>query len=308
MKIVTQNGYTGTKVGTALALGYFDGLHIGHELVISQAEKFADAHNLDRGVFTFAIDNDQSFKGRQILSFGEKHSELERIGVEYCFEPPFSSFKHLSPEAFFKEKLMGDYVAKALFCGENFGFGAKRAGTTALLQSLCEQHGIYLEIVPMAYWQGLPVSSTRIREALRLGQIEEANTMLGRPYEVDFPVQHGKKLGSTLGFPTMNQMFPTGLQPPAYGVYITATEIEGTRMPSATGYGTRPTVDGVGATCETFIPGYSGDLYNKSVRVTFYKRIADVQKFDSKEALAQAVQDWAEQSIAFFNAERVANA
>lgn len=293
MKIVIKGEYKGGKEGTSLALGFFDGMHIGHESVISEAVSYAKAHDLDPGVFTFTFDDQNSTKGRQILSLREKHESLERLGILYCFEPPFSSFRNLSPEDFFYQCLLGEYRAKALFCGVNYGFGAKRAGDTELLARLCAENGIKLVTVPLTFWRGERVSSTRIREALAAGIIEDVNTMLGRPYEIDLPVQHGRKLGSTLGFPTINQHIPAFMQTPREGVYITETEVNEVRMPSVTGYGSRPTVNGAEPTCETFIPGFTGDLYEKTIKVLFYKRIADTKKFDSTEELAAAVLGWA---------------
>ncbi len=299
LRIVIKGGYNGKKNGTALALGYFDGLHIGHEAVIKSAREYAEAHGLDSGVFTFTVDDGRPLKGRQVLSLAAKHEELDRLGVVYCFEPPFSSIRNLSPREFFTQCLLGEYQAKALFCGPNYGFGARRTGDIQMLGELCDEFGVKLVVTPLTFWRGQRVSSTRIREALGNGAIEDVNAMLGRPYEVDFPVQHGRKLGSTLGFPTINQYFPSAMQPPREGVYITETVVDDVKMPSVTGYGNRPTVNGTEPTCETFIPGYSGDLYGKHVRVLFHKRIAATRKFESTSALAEAVLAWAEEAKAY---------
>lgn len=299
MKIVIKGRYKGGKDGTALALGFFDGLHIGHKSVIAAAVEYAAENNLDPGVFTFTFDDRPSAKGRQIYSLKEKHEYLAELGIQYCFEPPFSSFCHLSPEAFFHQCLLDEYGVKALFCGPNYNFGAQREGDTQLLEKLCAENGVRLVIVPMTFWRGERVSSSRIRDALSSGAIEDVNTLLGRPYEVDLPVQHGRKLGSTLGFPTLNQHFPANMQPPREGVYITETEVDGVRMPSVTGYGNRPTVGGVEPTCETFIPGFSGDLYGKNVKVLFYKRITNTQKFATTTELADAVLGWAGEAKAY---------
>lgn len=296
MKIVIKGPYNGKKAGTALALGFFDGLHIGHASVIKEAVACAAKNDYDPGVFTFTFDEQFRTKGKEILSAGEKHETLEDMGIKYCFEPPFSSFRNLSPEEFFYERLLGEYKAKSLFCGTNFAFGAKRAGNIPLLEKLCKENGVKLVVVPLTFWKGERVSSTRIREALANGMMEDVNILLGRPYEIDLPVQHGRKLGSTLGFPTINQHLPSSMQAPRQGVYITETEINGVRMPSITGYGNRPTVNGTEPTCETFIPDFSGDLYGKKVKVLFYKRIKDTKKFASTRDLADAVLAWAQEA------------
>ncbi len=296
-----EKGYDGPLNGTSLALGFFDGVHIGHQAVIQAAVDKADELALEPAVFTFTTGGANGPKSeRRIQSPEQKHRSFEALGVHCCFEPTFEQIKHLSPEAFFHELLVGRYRARALFSGDDFHFGAGRAGDTALLAALCKEAGIYYQTVPTALWQGEPVSSTRIRAALKAGDIPAANAMLGRPYEIQFPVQRGKRLGHTLGFPTINQVFPADRQPPAFGVYITQTWLDGVWYPSATGFGTRPTVNGDSPTCETFITGFDGDLYNKRVTVQFYERLAAVQKFESPAVLAEAVQRWAADARRYF--------
>lgn len=287
---------------TAVALGYFDGVHTGHRTVLERANAYAQQHGLTLAVFTFTIPQGGGMKGRQLLSPEQKHEKLAEIGAEICFEPPFASFSALTPEQFFQEMLLGEFGAKALFCGDDFAFGAGRAGNTKTLKKMCAEAGIHLEVLPVVSWQGEEVSSTRIRKALENGDMAAANAMLGYPYEIDFPVQHGQQLGSTLGFPTINQIFPPERQAPAQGVYITQTEVDGRLWPSATGYGVRPTVNGSSPTCETFIPGYSGDLYERRIKVRFYKKIADTTKFASIQELTQAVHAWAKQAVEYFDA------
>mgnify|MGYP002226197344 FL=1 len=130
--------------------------------------------------------------------------------------------------------------AKALFCGENFTFGAKAAGTPELLRKLCAPLGVEVVVVPMAQFEEKPVSSTRIRTALEGGDIPAANAMLGMPYAIRFAVQHGAGLGHTLGVPTINQLYPQGFQMPRSGIYITRTLVNGTWYPSATGLAAAP--------------------------------------------------------------------
>lgn len=290
----------------AIALGYFDGVHLGHRAVLEKARQYAARHGLRFAVFTFAqvagkAAAQQSPKGASIYPADIKHSLLAEAGVETCYEPPFESFCSLAPQAFFTGMLLEAFRAKAVFCGEDFAFGAKRAGNTAVLRRLCKEANVHLEVAPLLEWEGQPVSSSRIRQALEAGDMPLANAMLGALYQTDYPVLHGRNLGTTLGMPTINQVFPPGLQPPAFGVYVTQTLVDGQAWPSATGYGRRPTVDGVGEpTCETFIPGYSGDLYGKKVKVLFYEKIDDPQKFASAEELGEAVKAWARQAMAYF--------
>ncbi|MGD9559126.1 MAG: riboflavin biosynthesis protein RibF [Oscillospiraceae bacterium] len=304
MKIYNQRKVPAQGIRpTAVALGFFDGVHLGHRAVIEAARQQAEAQGLCLAVFTFSQPAGQPVKGRQILTTEQKHELLAQLGVHYCFEPPFESFMHRTPAQFFSQTLVEEYRARALACGDDFFFGAKRAGNTALLKTLSAEAGIALSVVPTALYDGQPVSSTRIRAALAVGDIPAANAMLGRPYEINYPVRHGNRIGGRMGFPTINQVFPDAVQPPAFGVYITQTVVDGKGWPSATGYGTRPTVDDGAPTCETFIPGYEGDLYDKPIRVRFYKKIDTPKKFESLEALAQAVDGWAAASLHFFEKE-----
>lgn len=288
----------------ALAMGYFDGLHLGHQAVIEAAKLAAQAQGLRLALFTFLLDEPAALKGSSILSQEEKHTQLAALGVNTCYEPPFAAIKGMAPQDFFHQVLLARFGAKALFCGQDFCFGTNRAGNVAMLQQLCAANGLGCHVVPTALYKGQPISSSRIRAALQNGDIPDVNAMLGRPYAIQLPVQHGKKLGSTLGFPTINQVFPDQQQPPAQGVYITRAVVDGHAWPAVTGYGTRPTVGGQSPTCETFIPGFEGDLYDSVVRVQFYRQIDKTRRFDSVEALAAAVRGWAAQALAYFEGEQ----
>lgn len=301
MRIVSKRQPAADKdTPAAVAMGFFDGVHVGHVAVIGAARAYAKAHGLRLAVFTFGRGPKGDGQGRRLLTMEQKHRQLAALGVSTCYQPPFESFSQLAPEAFFEDMLVGEYGAQALFCGADFAFGARRAGDVSLLQKLCDARGVRLCTVPTTLYKGEAVSSSRIRAALAEGDILQVNAMLGRPYEIDFLVRHGKKLGSRLGVPTINQHFPAGIQPPAFGVYITQTQLKGALWPSATGFGTRPTVDNGPPSCETFIPGFCGNLYDKKVTVRFYQKIAEPHKFESLEALADTVRGWGEASAAYF--------
>lgn len=287
----------------AVALGFFDGVHLGHQAVIKQAAAVAKEKGLRLAVFTFTQGFKGGASGLHILTSEQKHQQLELLGVDTCYEPPFSSFQALSPQAFFKRMLVEQYNAKAVFCGDDFFFGAKRAGNTEMLAEFCAEEGISISIAPMTLYDDEPVSSSRIKRALAAGEIEVVNAMLGRPYAIDFTVQHGKKLGSKLGFPTINQIFPQDIQPPALGVYVTKTLVDGRYWPSATGFSTRPSVDNGPPSCETFIPGFEGDLYGGHVEVSFYTKIAEPRRFEAFDELARAVQEWARAAKEYFATE-----
>lgn len=281
-----------------VALGYFDGVHIGHRAVLARAVAAARANGARAAVFTFTPPADRPVKGSAILTPTEKRRRLAALGFDVCVCPPFASFCALTPEEFVRGMLMERLRAAALFCGENFTFGRDRRGDVAWLRRFCASQPLTVEAVPLTQWAGAPVSSTRIRAALTDGDIPAVNAMLGEPYAIDLPVRHGRHLGTALGFPTINQVYPDGMLLPREGVYATQVLLDGAWLPGATGLGTRPTVSGEGVTCETFIPDFTGELYGDSVRVRFCKFLWPTRKYDSLDALAQMVRRAADASRA----------
>ncbi|MBQ8646812.1 MAG: riboflavin biosynthesis protein RibF [Oscillospiraceae bacterium] len=290
--------------GSAVAMGFFDGVHIGHQSVIRTAVELAREHGLKAAVFTFRLPPESRIKGPRLLPTEEKHRRVAAMGVEHYMAPAFEEFRSLTPEQFVDELLVGCFNAKALCCGDNFTFGKNKAGNVEVLRSLCARRGILLQVVPMQQHEGRPASSTRIRQALLNGDVPGANAMLGAPYQIDFEVQRGKSLGRTLGVPTINQIYPEGFQTPREGVYITRTFAGGRWWPSATGFGRRPTVaeQGAAATCETFIPGFEGDLYGQCPVVEFHAFLEPSRKFNGLDELAACVLDAAEKSRRYFAA------
>ena len=148
--------------GTAVAMGYFDGIHIGHRAVIEGAVQWAKTHDAAPAVFTFRLPVENKMKGKRLLSTEDKHALIHSLGVEYYLTPDFEAIKALSPEEFVRG-IVENCHARALFCGENFTFGAKAAGTPELLRTLCAPLGVEVVVVPMAQFEEKPVSSTRIR-------------------------------------------------------------------------------------------------------------------------------------------------
>ena len=208
--------------GSAVALGYFDGVHCGHRAVLGAAVECARAGGLTAAAFTFELPASSTLKGGRILSLPQKHARVASLGIEEYQEAPFDEFRALTPEDFVQKVLVGCFNAKQLFCGDNFTFGARAAGNVERLRELCAPLGIGVHIVPMAQYSGQTVSSTRIRAALEEGRLDDANAMLGTPYAIDWPVVHGKGIGSgKLGTPTLNQNYPAAALQPCAGVYLT---------------------------------------------------------------------------------------
>lgn len=276
---------------TAVALGYFDGVHIAHQALIGQMCEYAAANNLEKAVFTFTKSVPLGHKGKDILTKGQKLEIMRNLGVDLYYSPDFSEFSQLTPEEFVRDILIGSMGAKAVFCGENFFFGKNRRGNVTVLKQLCEKYDIAFVQADTVCLDGETVSSTAVRAALESGDMEKAARMLGRVYGVNFEVVHGKKIGRTIGTPTINQLYPNTMCSPKPGVYITCTTVDGKKYPSATGLTNRPTVNGTGYTCETFILGFNGDLYNQNVQVDFHSFFFEARKFDSLQQLGDMIYD-----------------
>ncbi len=302
MQRFTELGKMEYGAGSAVALGYFDGVHLGHRAVLSEAVSCARSRGLTAAAFTFSLPVSGGFKGRRILTGEEKRRRIASLGVELYLCPPFEQFRVLSPRQFVDEVLQRDLGARAVFCGNNFTFGKDKAGNVEVLRRLCAERSIEVHVVPMAQYQGQTVSSTRIRACLSQGEMEPVNDMLGQPYSLRRSVQRGQGLGHTLGFPTINLTYPEGLLIPRSGVYVTQVTLsDGTRHPGATGLGSRPTVsDEDKITCETFLPGFSGDIYGDEVTVSFYKYLWPTEKFESVNDLAAMVRRAARASLDYF--------
>ncbi len=289
--------------GSAVALGYFDGVHLGHRAVIGAAAAAARRAGLTPAVFTFELAEGNTLKGGRLLSRREKTRRMAALGVREIFDPPFEAFCRLSPEEFVRQVLIGCFHARAVFCGDNFTFGARAAGNVESLRALCAARGIGVTVVEMAQYAGGAVSSTRIRAALEEGRLADANAMLGAPYAIDWTVRHGKGVGtSRLGTPTINQNYPAGALQPCCGVYLTRIRLDGRWWPSATGISRRPTVEGPGApvSCETYVPGFSGDVYGQNPTLEFHRYLCPVRKYGSLQELSDLITTAAARSCAYF--------
>jgi len=288
--------------GTSIALGYFDGVHLGHRSILKQTVDIAKGAGLQSAAFTFYFDTHRT-KAPDILTLTERKRRILQQGVAQIFCPSFAEISSLSPQQFVREFLAGQCKAKAVCCGENFRFGAGGAGDVHMLQCFCDELGIQSYVLPLCRQDGLSVSATRIRSLIGAGEIQQANTLLGQPYVVDLPVQHGKQLGSSIGFPTVNQIYPDTMQQPAQGVWRTAVQIDGVWYPAATGIGSRPTVNqnAISVTCESFICNWQGYAYGTSPRVAFLEYLWPVRRYDSLQELQQCIGQAAQLSCQRFD-------
>lgn len=275
--------------GTAVALGYFDGLHRGHMEVIGRVLRKRSSGLLPC-VFTFTTHNCRPSAKVEglIMSEEQRFAKLEEIGVEYVVCPEFEEFRGLSPSEFV-EILAHGFKAKMLCCGEDFRFGKGASADVNMLKELCEPYGIAVETVEKIQWQGEEISSTRLRECIRDGRVGDAAAMLGFPYEICAVVTRGKMLGRRLGFPTANQLIPEGMTIPKEGVYASAIKIDGKKYAAVTNVGRQPTFGGKGIVCESYIIGFDGDLYDRQICTGLAEYLRPVKKFSGAEQLRQQI-------------------
>ncbi len=284
----------------AVALGFFDGLHIGHAAVVSRTLSYQQ-EGLCPCVFTFTMDGGHpaaKSTANALTTERQKEQLLESWGVRLVLCPDFSEFHAMEPESFVDEILVRRLNANAACCGEDFRFGKKAAGDVGQLAALCQARGIRLDVVPPVTFEGERVSSTRIRSLLGEGRVADANRMLGRAFGYDFTVVRGKQLGRKLDSPTINQRLPDGFVPLRHGVYASVSFAGGAWHPSVTNIGLRPTVeDTTAVNSETYICGFSGDLYGASVEVRLLAFLRPEQRFPSVEALRARIHADAEASV-----------
>lgn len=279
---------------TAIALGFFDGLHLAHMQVISNV---LDAYRL-KGLVPCVLLFDKhpqsvlsAFRVPFLLEDEKRNSILSSLGVKTVFLK-FDDIKNLSPEEFVKNILVEKYNVGLVSCGYNYRFGKKAQGDVELLRALGAEYGFEVSVCENTKLDGESVSSSAIRRAIADGDIIKANKMLGRPFAFSAEVFDGDHRGRLLGAPTINQYLPEGIAVPKFGVYASVAIIDGRERSAVTNIGNRPTFDGVSVRSETYIIDYSGNLYGKNVEVRLLDFIRNEKKFsDADELKLQIVKD-----------------
>ena len=285
---------------TIYALGFFDGVHIGHAALLSACRHMAAEQNCRAGVVTFSVHPDSLVLGKTpaLLNSPRDREWLlkEKFHMDTVVTLPFDEELRSMPWQSFVELLLEDYRAAGFVCSEDFRFGYRGLGSAALLQTYCESRGIGCTVVPEQFLDGVRVSSTYIRQQIESGDMATAVRFLGHPHVLSGQVIHGKALGRKLGFPTANLRLPEGLAVPKFGVYACACLVDGARYPAVTNIGTRPTVEGQGITVEPWILDFSGDLYGRDITLELYYFIRPEMKFPSLEALQTEIRRNAEET------------
>jgi len=293
MNIITDNELPILNK-TIISIGNFDGVHIGHRMLINTLASISAKKELDGIVFTFAENPKNILTGGEIkylTGTEDKMRFLSDYGAKNIYFADFGELCGLSPKEFAENILIKNFNADTVVCGYDFRFGKERSGSAQGLKELLGSHGVDCIIVSPVYSEGKPVSSTEIRRLIGEGDVEGAELLLGRPYCFTLPVIHGRQIGRSLGFPTINQVFPEYRIIPAYGVYAVICEANGSHYQGIANIGTRPTVSktGDGPVCETHLFGFNGNLYDHTVRVKLKKRLRQEVKFSSLDELKSQI-------------------
>jgi len=275
---------------TVLTLGVFDGLHLGHQLIMQTVVERARAAGTVPTVITFephprAVLHPESAPPL-LQTFDQKIEALGTLGIEQTIVIHFDErFARVRAEDFLKDTVSDRLQAKEVYLGRGFAFGHNREGNIDLLRRVSHHLGFLADEVTEVRLRGQRISSSRIRELLLQGRVNLARRMLGRPYGVEGRVIRGAERGQQLGFPTAN-LHPQNRVIPRRGVYVTATLIDGQWRQSVTNIGVRPTFEGDDTTAvETFVMDWSGDLYGDVIRVRFLRRLRDEKRFNSVDEL-----------------------
>ena len=278
----------------SLALGVFDGLHLGHQAVMAQAVERAKVSGGVAGVLTFEphpiqVLAPERAPRRLLASLSHKTHLLEGLGLDLLVVVEFDrAFANQEPEVFL-EMLRKAPQLHSLAMGGDWRFGKARRGDCALLKSFGDEHKVLIDSVDAVMMSGERISSTRIRQALRDGNLHAAKEMLGRPYSVMGTVLEGKKLGRTIGFPTAN-IVPQSEQLPPNGVWVVEARWEQDWFPAVANLGRRPTVSSdENRILEVHLFDWVGDLYGKEVEVRFRSKLRDEEKFDGLESLKKQI-------------------
>ncbi len=293
MQVITSKEYNKFKgSNTCLAIGTFDGLHKGHQLIINQAIKEARKNNYPAAVLSFHPHPLEIIAGKtpppSVVSRSQKISILEDMGIDYYFEQEFNQeFAQLKPEEFINQILLDKIRVKTIVVGDDFRFGYKNEGNVEILKEMGKLHSYRAKIISQLHASDDRISSTRIRTLLKKGKIKNAEKLLGRPYQICGEVIHGKKRGRKLGFPTANLNLETNYILPPEGVYAVKVHYKGKEYIGAANLGYNPTFNNQDISFEVFILDFKGNLYNQRLCVDLIEFIRGEKDFAVKEELIE---------------------
>lgn len=296
MRLISETTEFTIPEETVVAIGKFDGFHRGHQKLMQELEK-QQKRGLSTVVFTFVPSPAAFFSAGKIpiqdlTTTVEKRKIFEQAKLDYLIEYPFfQEIADMEPEKYICEVLVKQLHAKCIVAGEDVSFGKKGAGNAQLLKSMAKEYGYEVIIIDKVQYDGREVSSTYVREEVKSGNLELVKQLLGQPYHVSGTIVHGKKLGRTLGMPTVNILPPKEKLLPPNGVYYSYVTIDKKQYPSITNIGIKPTVDDRCLTgVESYIYDFEQDIYGKEIEVFLLKYKRPEMCFDSVENLKKQMQ------------------
>lgn len=284
----------------ALTIGNFDGVHLGHRALLARVAEAASRLGIETAVMTFEphpreffaqLAGDESRAPRRIANLRDKLTALEAAGVDRVIVEHFNArFAALSPEAFVRDVLVEGMHVKWLIVGDDFRFGARRAGDFAMLAEAGQRYGFDVVSLPTVSHGSKRISSSEVRTALEAGDFVHAQELLGHPYAISGHVQHGRKLGRTIGFPTLNLKI-VHKRPAVTGIFVVQVHgLADDPLPAVASLGVRPTVEDNGRVLlEVHIFDFAADCYGKRVRIEFLKKLRDEEKYDDLDTLTRAI-------------------
>lgn len=306
MRIVRRHA---ARSGTAIAVGSFDGVHLGHQAMLASVRDAAASRSLVPAALTFEPLPREYFAGRgapaRLSSLAEKLSLLSRSGIGEAFVERFDARFAAIPAPVFAERLARHYGARWVIVGPDFRYGARRQGDVESLRAAGGNHGFEVEVLPPVMLDGARVSSTRVREALAAARFEEAARLLGRPYSICGRVLHGAKRGRAMGFPTANVRLARP-RAPLSGIFAVRCSTAATRgLEGVASLGRNPALGPGGPeTLEAFLFDFSGDLYGERLSIEFVTKLREEAAFASLEALAAQIARDCDAARALFRAPR----
>ena len=290
---------------TIYALGFFDGVHIGHGALLKKCREMAAQHSCRCGAVTFGTHPETLVRHQApVLLNAPRDRELlltTKFHMDTVVTLPFDEAMRAMPWGAFLEMLIRDHGAVGFVCGDDFRFGYKGQGNASILENYCRKLGLPCAVVPEQTLEGIRVSSTYIRSQIETGDMATAVRFLGHPHILRGTVVPGRQLGRTLGVPTANLRLLPGVVVPRFGVYACRCIIDGAAYPAVTNVGTRPTVEGQSVTVEPWILDYSGDLYGREITLEFYYFIRPEKKFPDLDALKAEIHRNAEETRAYLS-------
>lgn len=277
--------------GVCVAVGTFDGVHLGHRAMLCELVAEAKSQNLAAAVFTFDTDDNPKSHRKMLASEQKKLSLFAKIGVDLVFSAPFSQIRSMSATDFVEQVLYNELNARVVVCGYDFRFGCDRAGDVSVIKELLSPKGVKVIVQDAVRFGDTPISSTAIRSFIAEGDVATANKLLGRAFSIENEIVGGAKIGRTLGFPTANQIYPAHIAVLRYGVYAVRCTLGSSTYNGVANVGIKPTVANTDApVCETYLFDFDGDCYGMYAVTEFVAFIREEKRFSSLDALKEQIE------------------